>query len=87
MNSFPNKLKKELNALVGSSHTDDEQLLIIYYNKYKNSTEFSLGHLRNIIETTIGSPLPLIINTTDAWNIKSINGRIIDFMIQWMLTH
>lgn len=86
--TFPNNLKKEISAIIDTEFTSYDQLLIIYYSKYKNDAQFSFEHLCVIIRNIADIPITRLTTryrSTYEWNIKSINERIIHYLIEYLL--
>lgn len=88
LNSFPENLKKNISSLISLNFAPDEQLLIIYYNKYKCDDQFSFEHLCGLIKRLTGISILRLTNkykSTGKWNIKSINSRLINYLIEHFL--
>jgi hypothetical protein len=50
--NFPSIYKKNISYIIDNELLKSEQLLICYYNKYKNDRRFSFEHLMSIIKNT-----------------------------------
>lgn len=88
INTFPDRLKKNNLDIILGNYSNEEKLLIIYYNKYKNNQSFSFEHLCSIINDFTKVPtLQMILRqrSNNAWNIKNLNDRIINFIIDRLL--
>lgn len=88
--SFPNNLKVPMVNLIDNNYKLDEQLFIIYYEKYKNNKLFSFEHLCSLISKTINMPIIRLISnfrSSNVWNVKSINDRRLTFLINYFITN
>jgi hypothetical protein len=88
LNSFPERLKKDTSDIINGKYSNDEQLLIIYYNKYKNDEMFSYEHLCSIITELTKIPVMRMIirqRANNEWSLKSVNERVINFVMDKLL--
>ena len=85
---FPSVLKKDLSDLICANYTEEQQLFVIYYNKYKNSRNFSFEHLCRIINHTTDTLVLNLISSyrsTLKWDLKQLNIRTINHVISVLL--
>lgn len=88
INEFPDFLKRDISDLINNNFTDEQQLFIIYFNKYKNDQNFSFEHLCRIINRTTNALVFGIISSYRAtlkWDLKYLNSRVINHVIEVLL--
>jgi hypothetical protein len=91
MSTFPQSLKITTSEIPGTSLNIYEQLLVIYYNKYKNEELFSFEHLCGIINHNFIARTLLVYRMikkyrqTNQWDIKQLGERRTRYLIQKLL--
>lgn len=88
LSSFPDSLKISKSHLISGNFDLHDQLLVIYYNKFKKDRVFSFEHLCGIACETIGISLRKAIakfRKTGEWNIKAIGDRKILYLMNSLL--
>jgi hypothetical protein len=87
-NYFPNDLKLDISELINADYTEEQQLFVVYYNRYKNNGNFSFEHLCRIINHTTNTLVLSLITSyraTAKWDLKHLNSRIINHVIKVLM--
>lgn len=85
---FPPRLMVNISEIINGNFDEYDQILIIYYNKYKTSEDFSFEHLCRILTKYSNVSIMRIINShriNNDWNLKSVNLRIINYVSEKIL--
>jgi hypothetical protein len=90
MNSYPSALKISISEMINKNLSMNEQLIVIYYNKFKNLESFSFEHFCNILSLECQIPINRLLKQfkkTEIWNINQLNQRQVTYLIDLLLKY
>ena len=87
--TFPQALKITTSEILVKKLNLHDQLLVIYYNKYKSSKVFSFEHLCEIAAVYLKTQMKKFIykfRETNKWDVHQLGERRISYLINLLLT-
>lgn len=90
MDSYPPTLKISLSEMIEKNLSIYDQLIVIYYNKFKDSEMFSFEHFCDILSLKCKISINSLIKKfkkTENWNIKQLNQRKVTYFINLLLKY